>query len=114
MRKSIALVLLLSFVDLLWAQGDTCLENENKTANSDEVSVDEQGDEVLEDQLGSLKRPPPFISNQKYYESEQDTTNMIGSKQWKWHHMCCLGVFSMLIVTFLALALSGELDLSIP
>lgn len=125
MKKYIALVLLLSFTGLLWAQHDTCLQKDDVTANTDEECVDVQTGDVPEEQLGSLKRQtysvenliglnnhdnnadifqltskPSFIYTQEYFASDQDTTEATNFLNLKWYHACCClgGVIALVVI----------------
>lgn len=92
MRKYTALVLLLSFIGLLWAQKDTCLQIDDEAVDVEEGTSDEQIGDIQHPNLLQLTPRNNFIYTQEYFTSEQDTTEIIGSDGFKWdRNLCCIG-----------------------
>jgi hypothetical protein len=101
MKKYIALVLLLSFIGLLWAQEDTCLQNDDEAVDVEEGTSDEQIGDIRYADLLQLTSKPSFIYTQDYSISDQDSTDTPNSNDWKWYHTCCclctvVGLFATL------------------
>ena len=110
MRKCIALVLLLSFVSLLWAQKDTCLQTENEAVDVEEGTSDEQTGDMQNADLLQLTPKPSFIYTQEYFTSEQDTTETTESDGgWKFLvYPCCIGTVVLIVGCFVFLKILAD------
>ena len=106
MKKYIALVLLLSFIGLLWAQHDTCMQNEDEIVVVEEGASDEQMGDVQHPDLLQLISKPSFIYTQEYFTGEQNILKIIGSNgSTFWRDACCIGAVVVFLVVVAILSI---------